>query len=337
MTRIPESALTRQLVMDSLRAKEQVNKYSQEVSTGYKVREPGDTTQAATISQMQDMLTNISEQRKRASQVQGYLAHQDEALSSVNEVLVRANEIATQAANETNGPEERQQLVAELYEIREQVVSLANTQYLGRYVFSGQADDAPAYSLDGANPFTVPADTSDRASFNYVYNTNGGSDQARSVNLTESVNIDLVKPGNDIFDRAIRGLTQLTRSLDGYQTVWTTTDPPVPDGANSDSYTFPDEYEQQTQDIQDALTLIDQARSEDISPARTDIGGRMRRVQTAENLLELNERSATDILSNLQEADLIESASSLTEAQTTLNAALTVTTQLLRQSILDYL
>lgn len=335
-TRIPESQFAKTMLIDTQRNKNMLNKYSREISTGYKVQDPGDSNYSGTISQMREAVERISGQQRRVTTAMGYLSHQDAAMGDLNDVLIRAAEIASQAANETNSETERRQLAQEVFEIRAQVISLANTQYLGRYIFAGAADDNPAYSPNTGSPFTVPGDGS-AADTNFVYSINSGSSEIRNVPVTDDLSVQLNQAGAGIFNEAVRGLTELGRALSGFRTVWTTTDPPVPDNAASTAYNMPDDFTQQTQDIQAALDRIEATRETDVVPTRTNIAGRMRRLQSAESLLLLGQNSAKEILANLQEADLVESATNLTQAQTALNASLTVSTQLLQQSILDYI
>ncbi|NBW39568.1 hypothetical protein EBR25_01050 [bacterium] len=336
MTRIPENFISTSLLADMLKNKAQVAKYSSELSTGYKVSEPGDSSYASTISQMRGTLVEIEGQKSRVSTATGYLERQEAIFEQFNDILIRANEIAAQAANETNSEVERSQLAQEVYEIRNQVVGLANSTYLGKYVFAGGADDTPAYDTGyAASQFTTPSSGQENAVI--AYSTNTDSSLVRSVPVTNDLSVQVNATGPAIFDDAIRGLTQLGRALSGFKTEWTSTNPPVPNNTTSVAYTFPTEYTQQTQDIQTAMDLIERAREQDVIPAQTAVAGRMRRLQAASSLLELSEASAKGVLSNLQEADVIESATRLSEAQTALNASLTVTTQLLNQSILDYL
>lgn len=334
MTRISESSINLKLLNDIVKNRVDVNRYSEEVSSGLKVQVPGDSKNSGTIAGMQDILVKAEQDRLRVSNAAGFLTHQDNALTEVNEILVRATEIAAQASNETNSENERFALAAEVYEIREHLISLANSTYQGRYIFSGGTDDTPAYHIDGGNAFTVPSPATQANTF-YRYDTTSGSDESRDAQLTTDLKVTINKPGDQIFQNALEGLTQLGRSLEGYRTGYTALQ--VPDAAQSTAYNFPTDFNQQSTDIQSALDMIEAARNQDIVPERTQIAGKLRRLQTAESLLGLSVTSARKVLSDFQDADVIESATQLTEAQTALNASLTVTTQLLRQSILDFL
>jgi len=336
MTRISENQLARALLGDVFRNQMQVGTHSKELSSGYKVAQPGDSRYSATISQLRDTVAQIEGFKTRAASVLGFLGAQEGTLGEATDALVRAEEIATQGANETLGSDERRLLADEVYALRDHMVSMANSTYQGRYIFSGNSDGTPAYQASDTNPFAVPGGD-DRANDFYVYDDGAGSASTRDVKVSSDLTVTVNQPGDQTFDRSIEALTSLARSLDGYRTVIDEGPPRVPDNAASTAYDFPSDFETQTQDIQNALELLNDARQEDIMPERSSIAGRMRRVQTAESLLELSENSAKDVLSGLQDTDMAASASNLATAQTALQASLTVTTQILRQSILDYI
>src|SRR5690606_29486905 len=132
---------------------------------------------------------------------------------------------------------------------------------------------------------------------------------------------------------AIAGLERLGRALQGYATTPATG---IPDGGGA-AYVFPADFSVQTQDIKNAMDLIDVARQQDIMPERVDIAGRQRRIETAESLLSLLKISSEEALDKLQATDVFEAATNLSQAQTALQASLTVSTRVLQMSILDYI
>lgn len=331
MTRISDTQVARNLLVNIQSSRTKVDKYGNEISSGVKVSEPGDSNVSGTIAQFNESLAKIKGYSQRASDVKGFLTLQDDVMATMNDLLTRAKEIATQAANETNGSDARAQMASEIYEIRDHVASLANTTYKGRYIFGAADDDDPPYDLN-ATFFANPA--TGREAGSYVFDAETGTSTVRTINITDDVQITLGKPANQLFGNALEGLERLGRSLAGYAT-----NPPIgtaPDGTGA-AYVFPTDYHQQTLDIQGTIDQLDDARVSDIIPERTSLGGKLRRIETAESLLELGKVNAEDALGRLQNADVVESASNLQLAQTALNASLTVSTRLLGQSILDFL
>jgi len=329
MTRISENQKGRTLIDSIAKNRELFNKFSNEISSGYRVVNPGDSKQSATISLFRQTLERVEGYGSRLANVQSSLAFQDDIMLQVNDLMIRAKEIATQAANESNGSETRAQMSAEVFQMRDHLIQLANSRYQGRYIYGGADDDDPPY--DTTTAFTFPA--SGDAATRYVFDAELGTSTTRTVKVTDDLSITTNTVGSTLFDNALYGLERLGRSLAGFAT-----NPAVgaPDGSG-DAYTFPGQLTQQTTDIQATLALFDTARESDIMQERVDIGGRMRRLDTASAILELNKASTTDALASLQDADIAESATNLTQAQTALEASMTVSLRILNISILDYL
>ncbi len=333
-TRITESFVNNNLVADVLRNRASVNKYSQEVSTGLKVRDPGESSQAATIEQFQEMMGRIDGYTKRITTSTSMLTFQDDILSEANEIIIRGKEVAAQAANETNSFETRFQQAAEVFQLRDQLVSLANSTYQGRYIFGGADDTDPPFDAS-----TYSAPTTGAASQRYVLDSDPGKTIQRTAQVTDDLNLTITTNGDQLFTNAIQALERLGRSLQGYQTnPLITTVPPTavdPNGTGA-AYTS-SEHSLQTQQISQALDLLEEARTNDIMPERVSIGARMKRLETATSLLNLNKSSAQKVLDDLQNADVVESASNLSVAQTAFEASLQVTLRALNLSILNYL
>ena len=310
-----------------MRNRENVNRYSQEVSTGVAVNTPGDTNVAGTISLYKETLDKVDGFRKRIESVKSALTFQDDVMNQMNEILIRAKEVASQAANETNTPAVRSQMAAEIFQLRDQMAQLANSKYQGKYIYGGADDDDPPYDAQTyTNPSIAPANQ------RYTFDAEAGTSITRNANITDSLSVRVNTPGNQLFSSSLQALERLGRALEGYETL------PAggaPDGTGA-AYTFPADFTRQTDAIQDSITLIDSARENDIMPERVDLGGRLRRLDGASAILDVSEQSAQDTLSKLQDADPTFSISALTQAQTALQASLSVTARVLNVSILDY-
>jgi flagellar hook-associated protein 3 FlgL len=331
MTRITEMQMGRSLTHDILANREQVRRYSDEVSSGLKVAKPSDSYHSGTISQFRESVDRMAGYQQRVHAVKGLLEFQDNTLSEAGDLLIRAKEIASQASNSFVSPETRLQMAEEVYEIREHMVALANSTYQGKYVFSGGADDVPAYST--SSTYTTPV--TGRASERYTYTTEPGATLTREVKVGDEVKLQVNSAGNGIFDTAIAGLEVLTRALEGYSTTLDGTTG-LPTGAGT-AFTFPQDFGAQTSAIAESIALLDEGRQEDIQLERVSIGGRLRRLDTAKSVLDLSKQTAEEVLNEMQNADITVSASNLADAQTALEASYTVTSRVLQLSVLDYL
>ncbi len=75
----------------------------------------------------------------------GWLDLASGVLSEVDNTLIRFKELAEQASTSTYDDENRLQIAAEARELYERLITLANSEQNGRFIFAGQNIDAPPY------------------------------------------------------------------------------------------------------------------------------------------------------------------------------------------------
>lgn len=107
-----------------------------------------------------------------ASSTQSMLQMSDSALSTVVSQLTSAVSLATEANNGTLNASDVESIANQLTGIRNEVLSLANTTYLGQYLFSGSQGATAPYTLDAS---TSPAVANYRGdtSIEYLETPNG--------------------------------------------------------------------------------------------------------------------------------------------------------------------
>ncbi len=313
-----------------------VDTLSDQISSGIAVRNPGDSTASGSIAQLKEMMERTEGHKTRISAVKGFLEAQDNVLNTAEELLIRSSEIATQAADESNSPETRAALAAEVYQIRDHLASLANTTYQGRYLFGGAADNTPPYSATDGTRYVNPAlgDLDEQAGVHYVFNTDPAARVTREVKVSDDVKVTVNTRADLVFGNGLEALERLSRALAGYETNSGGDGHPDLTG---EKYAFPEDKDAQTKAIQGCIDRLKNARQEDIIPERVDVAGRLRRVETGESLITLSQTSGQEVLDRLQNTDIFKAASDFSLAQTALQSALTVNTRLLGQSILDYI
>ncbi len=79
-----------------------------------------------------------------------FLKMADSILNEVNNLATTIYTKGSQAASDTYTAEARSTIAAELRSLREQLVSLANSQVNGRYIFAGSQTDSAPFLVDGA-------------------------------------------------------------------------------------------------------------------------------------------------------------------------------------------
>ena len=328
MRRVAENQNVRMLVSNALENKRRLNEVSNQLTTGVRVNKPSDSVDSGSIARYQTLIAKVDSYGTTIAQAKSFLEFQDSIISQSTEIITRAKEIAQQAANETLSSQSRAQLAEEVYQLRDQFANLANSNYQGRYVYGGSDDDDPPYDTD---EYLEPA--SGAAKTRYVFDAEAGTEEGKTVRVTDGISVTLNTPANQVFGTGMEALERLSRTLAGYTTLPDGSG--TPDGTGA-AYTFPDDYHAQTEDIRDAINLLNQSRDSDLIPERVSLGGRLRRLETGQALLELSKNSAKEVLSRLQDADETEAAANLQQAQTALQASYAVTAKVLRMTILDY-
>jgi flagellar hook-associated protein 3 FlgL len=271
----------------------------QQLSTGLRVNEPSDDPTAAAA----DVL-NVAEQGQtdqfiqNTTAVQGQLETADSTLSSVVEALNQAISLGTEAANGTVSSSNQQQIAQQIEGIREQIVQLANTSYEGTYLFGGTNSTTPPYTIDATEPDGV------------TYNGNSGTN---TVEISAGQSIQTNLPGSELFQNSagdvMGALQQMITALQ-----------------SGDSAS-----------IGSATTELSTAYGQ-LNEQRVFYGNAVTQLTSNESYLDQEQvslKSQQDTLVGVNEAT---AATNLSSAETTYDAAVAASSEILGQStLLDYL
>ena len=164
-------------------------KTQEQLSTGKNIVKPSDAPdKAALVTRLQSELSRNASYQDTLKSANVRLTSEETALKNTTDVLYRIKELAFQGANGTLSPNDRKSIALELTSLREQVMSLANSQDSnGNYLFSGSRSGQPAFSQDASG----------RVSYQ--------GDQSRmKVNVGDNRRMNLNMPGSDAFVRITR-------------------------------------------------------------------------------------------------------------------------------------
>lgn len=159
---------------------------TEELSTGEKVNALSDDPVAAGENVLLTSQVNLDDTfSQTASSTESMLQVSDSALGSVVSQLTSAISLATEANNGTLNGGNLQSITTQLTGIRDEVLSLANTTYLGQYIFAGSQSSTAPFTLDNsASPATV------------TYN---GDDVVSHVQTPNGQTVQTNVPGDQIF------------------------------------------------------------------------------------------------------------------------------------------
>ncbi|UEX20080.1 flagellar hook-associated protein FlgL [Stenotrophomonas sp. SI-NJAU-1] len=124
----------------------------QQIATGSKIVSAKDDPVAAGAAVGLDRsLAALERMKLNGNNVQNRLGVQENTLAQVNDLMARVNDLTIQASNPALGATDKKTLITELNQIREGLLSLANSSDgTGRYVFGGTNDSDPPFArIDG--------------------------------------------------------------------------------------------------------------------------------------------------------------------------------------------
>lgn len=126
-----------------------------QLATGSKINHPSDDPAgAAELTQISDRSTQVDSFQRSIASIAGLLSTADSTIGSVVTVLQRAISLGVEGANGTLSDADRAAIATELSGIQNQLMSLANVTYQGRYIFAGTAETQP-FVIDGNSPSGV--------------------------------------------------------------------------------------------------------------------------------------------------------------------------------------
>lgn len=223
----------------------------------------------------------------------------DSTLGEVVSQLTSAVSLAVQAGNGTNNTANLAAIAQQLTGIRDQVLSLANTSYLGQSIFAGSQGSAKPFALDTS---TVPAVV-----------TYAGDSSLRYVETPSGQKIQTNLIGSDVFGTGASGvfgaLNQLIADFSGPTAAATT--------------------------VADAGALS--AALGKVSAQRSLLDGSLSRMQATSTYAQTEESQLKVQQASLISADPVSIATALKSAEVQQQALMSVMSAVGKNNLFDYL
>jgi flagellar hook-associated protein 3 FlgL len=136
---ISTKVFNEQTIRSFTRLTEQANALQEQISTGKKDLRPSQApVAAARLSSVKELDADLRRFTDNVEAAKTRLGLADKVLEGVQNILIRTNELAIQAANGTNSQQDRQAIRAEVDQMQESLIGLANTaDDRGQALFGG--------------------------------------------------------------------------------------------------------------------------------------------------------------------------------------------------------
>lgn len=142
--RITNRMMTNNMLSNINKNKQSVSKLEEQYSTGKKIQRPSDDP-IITVRALK-LRTNLTEleqyYKKNIPDAESWMDITEGALTTINDILRKINTDCVEGSTDTLTPQNRASIAQNLREMKEQIYNEGNTNYAGRYVFSGYKTDS---------------------------------------------------------------------------------------------------------------------------------------------------------------------------------------------------
>jgi flagellar hook-associated protein 3 FlgL len=140
---------------------EELNKANEIATTGKRINNLSDDPVGLTQSlNIRSALSSIEQMGRNISYGNSWLTASESALTNVQNIISDTKALCVQMANATTGSGQRASAAVSVQNMLDEIVSLANTDVTGNYIFAGSKTDTIPFGQDGTyngdnNPFAI--------------------------------------------------------------------------------------------------------------------------------------------------------------------------------------
>ena len=184
MTRISTTQMQQNAISAMLNQHEKLSRTQQQVATGNKIFKPSeDPVAASRVVNMKSSLATIEQYQSNVDAARSRITLSEGVLESAVESIQRVRELTVQANNDSQDESTRKFIAAEIIQIQDGLLQLANTtDSNNQYLYSG--------SLSRFSPFS----RNEAGGFEY-----NGDESQREIQISRSRRIAVDNPGSQVF------------------------------------------------------------------------------------------------------------------------------------------
>ncbi len=303
--RITPQVIVANSIADAQQEYSQLGVLQQQASTGDRILEPSDDPAGALqVMSNQAQYNRLGVYQQNVSDAQAKLNDSVSTLTQVSNLLSQAKQLGLEGSNSTETPGGMQALGSQASSILNEVISLANTQQSGQYLYGGTASQAAPFSVN--------------AQGQVVYN---GSAQSVSQPIGQGQQVQTLYAGSQVFQSpagaadVFQTLASLSDSLNNTSGLSTT---------------------QQAAAVNQLLPQLDNANESILSTVGQQSAS-LQNLQAVTQQIQNVQLQTQQQINNVQDADLSQVVVGLQAEQNLFQATLYSASQVLNLSLLNFL
>lgn len=300
--------VTQQMTASNLMANinqslDRIDTTQQELSTGKKINQPSDNPYGTSLAlQLNNQLGNLNSYSNNVTDGTGWAQAGNAALSDITNAVQRVRELVVQASNGTQSQADMSADAAEVGQLIDQIKQDANTQYNGQYIFSGAATGTSPYQAGSGDAYA---------------GDNGQVTRQIGPNSTLAVNANL---------SSVLGTGQTVSGQPAGDNKLLNTLRNISDAMQSGS----------AGSLSSSLGQLD-TNLGSLTGVTADLGATTDRLQMAASRIQSLQASASQSLSDVQDADMAQTEVDFSTEQAALTAALQAGAHIVQQSLMNFL
>jgi flagellar hook-associated protein 3 FlgL len=299
--RVTQSMLSNNMLRHISQSYESMAKTQEQLTTGKKISRPSDDPVVAMKGMTyRTNLTEVEQYKRNLSEAYNWMENSDAALDKATSVMQRIRELTVQASNGTYEESQKGMIGKEIEQLKEHLVSIANTQVAGKYIFNG--NDTTTKPVDFSRPAgELPiSDNSNPVKLELSQ----GIEVAVNVNPENVFSYSEGPPESGLFG----DINELMKALEG----------------NS------------SESIDGFLEKLD-SNINNLVAERAELGARYNRVELIDARVSEQEVIANRILSDNEDADIERVITDLKMQESLHRAALGVGSRIMQPTLMDFL
>ena len=193
--RVANKTIYDMVKFDLGRINEELNKANRVVTTGKRITDlSDDPVRLPEVLNIRSALSNLEQLGRNISMGRSWLATSESALSKVQDLISDTKALCVQMVNGTTTAEQRAIAADNVQNTLDEIVSLANTEVNGQYVFAGWKTDTVPFDEDG---------------------TYHGDNHAFVVKIGNDTTVEVGSDGQAVFGALFTTVSDLKGALEG--------------------------------------------------------------------------------------------------------------------------
>ncbi len=304
MLRVTSNMMNSQLLLNLNRNARTMNDTQLQLSSGRIINKPSDDPVGITYSlRYRAELSSNEQYTKNVDSALSWLDYNDTVLGQGGDVVQKIRELTVKASTGTNPQSALDSINAEVLQLKDQLVDIANSTLNGKYIFNGEQYNTKPYDFakgaDGTYDISKPI-TTDAGQIQFI--------------VGEDVRMPISTTGNDVFGN--------TGDADNLFAIINNLSAGLKAG--------------DLKAVSGQLDVID-TRMETILSARSEIGAKTNRVELMQDRLSDLNINLTDLQAKTEDADYEGLIMNSKIQENIYNASLSVGAKIISTTLVDFI